>query len=183
MVAALGPVEAAAYQRPATARRQLDPELLAPRFGVVAELDAVVGALDDVLVGERVGDRDAQLSGEVVVAGAAGAQRVGDDRVLEAPDRRVGSERGERLDGVDDLLAGEAVVAVAAVLLDLDEAAVDELAEVVAGGRQRDPGDAGELAGGERVRAREGQSMDARAGSPMSAATLAKSGWEVTAIL
>jgi hypothetical protein len=66
-------------------------------------------------------------------------------------------DHGERLDRLCDPRVGEVVVAMPPVLLGRQEAARDELRELDAGGRIRDTGACGELAGRKRVGLAEGE--------------------------
>ena len=112
---------------------------------------------------QRVGDRDAEPPGEMVVAGAGRRER----RVDAAQPRigRVGfaADDRHRLEHLRDERRGEAVVAVPALRLDGDEAAVEELREMAARGRRGDAGEEGELLRGPRPSVHE-REKDARAG-------------------
>jgi len=64
---------------------------------------------------------------------------------------------GQRLDGVADIGAGEAIVAPAPLLLDAQDPARDELGEMVAGRLSGDPGPGGQLARRPGLAARQGE--------------------------
>ena len=97
----------------------------------------------------------AEIAGEVVVADARAAQR----RILRpGAHAHVADARGQPLQHFEhagDVLAGEAIIAVAALLLRLDQAAGLELGEMRACGLRRDAGLLRELACGQRAAAHQ----------------------------
>ena len=98
---------------------------------------------------------NAEASGEVVVAEADGAEGVA-MRPLAARRRQGESEAAEHLDRRGDFLRSEAVITVAALAVDGEQPAFDQPREVGAGSRCADAGDAGQLAGGQRLAAQQG---------------------------
>ena len=89
-------------------------------------------------------------------------------RVSEAPRRAIhviAGERivkrrrhdGQRLDGIPHVGAGQAVIAPAPLLLDAQDAAGDQLGEMVAGRLRGDAGAGSQLARRPRLPAREGE--------------------------
>jgi hypothetical protein len=85
-------------------------------------------------------------------------------------------EFGEALEYAGDVGIGEPVIAVAALLLLLDQAAGLELRQVRTRGLRRDAGLVSQLAGGQRAATQQRGHMLARAGSPTKAAIMAMSG-------
>ena len=106
---------------------------------------------------ERIGDGDADLAGQVIVAGTGEAQRVIPNRT-----RLIARRHLDRRDGDDafehprDQRRRDAIVAVAPLLGDRDEPRLDELEEVLAGGRTRDAGEISKFAAGQRLTAHQG---------------------------
>jgi hypothetical protein len=145
---AFGPVQAFPQQRPAGLAQPVDVDVERRQPG-----DAGVGEGEPGGVGEQAlvdhggGDGDAEPPGEVVVAGAAGGERVTDRGAAQGAGRwcRWGVF-GHELDQFGDAGVGQPDVPVAALAVLGDEAALDEVVEVFAGGGRRHPGDAGEFA-------------------------------------
>src|SRR5262249_57080592 len=101
---ALAPVEAAAPDWPPLPLelREIDPELLASRFGPAPELVAAVLADDDRLLLERGGKRDSESPREVVVARARLADQLTLRGLAQGAHRRLGGDDRARPDGVRD---------------------------------------------------------------------------------
>ena len=157
MISALAPVETGPAEDAFAARAQVGTEFGQKARARIRHLAAVLGK-DDVPIGdERVGNGDADLAGQVIVAGAREAQRVIPNRA-----RLIARRDLDRRDGDDafehprDQRRRDAIVAIAPLLGDRDEARLDELEQVLAGGRTRDAGEISKFAAGQRLTAHQG---------------------------
>ena len=106
---------------------------------------------------ECVGDGDADLTGQVVIAGAREAERVIRDGARLVTRRHL--DRGDRNDTFEhprDQWRGDAVIAIAPLPGDSDETRLGQLEEVLARGRTRDPGEIGKLAAGQGLPTHQG---------------------------
>src|SRR5262249_17648819 len=154
MKSALAPVETGPAEDAFAACAQVRTEFGQKARARIRHLAPVLGE-DDVSVGdERIGDGDADLAGQVIVAGAREAKLVIPNRT-----RLIARRHLDRRDGDDafehprDQRRSDAIVAIAPLLGDGDEARLDELEEVLAGGRTRDAGGIGKFASCPRLAA------------------------------
>jgi hypothetical protein len=111
---------------------------------------AAVASGDELLLDQGGEERDAQPSGEVVVARPRAAQGVGARALAQRAHGRRRREAGHGLQQLGDLGARQRVVAVAALGPDGDEPGVEQQGEMDARRRDRDARLVGEHAGGER---------------------------------
>jgi len=149
----LAPIQAGPAQGALTSARvlQIDAE-------AVQELDAGLGQRAG-LAGEhhvparlqRVGEPDAEPAGQVVVAGARGAQRLVDLRERARARRRARRHHHDAFEHASDQRARQPVVTVAALAHAFEQPGLGQLGEVAAGRLRRDAGGVGELLGGERA--------------------------------
>jgi hypothetical protein len=105
-------------------------EAIAARLGVYV---ASAAAGDEPLADQRAEERDAQATGEMVVARASTAKGVGARPLAQRSHRRYRREPGKRLDEVADLRARERVVAMASLRADGHEARLEQAGEMAAG--------------------------------------------------
>src|SRR5499433_4122278 len=154
MISALAPVETGSTEDALAAQTQIRTERGQKARAGIRHLAAVLGE-DDVSIGdERIGDGDADLAGQMIVAGAREAKHVVPNRAWLIARRDL-----DRSDGDDAFehprhqRGRDAVIAIAPLLGDRDEARLDELEEVLAGGRTRDAGEIGKFAAGQRLAA------------------------------
>ena len=147
------PVEAAECEGPPRLldRLQVDPERREDAARPGAALEATVRVAQRAPPDERAGDGDAEPAGEVVVAGARLRQRGRGVRRAQRPDGAARCDRGERLDGVGDLVAREAEVAMPAAALHGQHASFDEAGEMPARRRPADRRTPRELRGRKRA--------------------------------
>ena len=105
---------------------------------------------------QRVGDGDAQLARQMVIAGSGEAQRLVADGARLVARRHLERRHGDQaLQHVCDQRRGDAVVAKATLRIDRDEAGLDQLQQVLAGRRPRDARQEGEFARGELLTAHQ----------------------------
>ena len=154
VVAAFAPIEAGERQAAAGLARGFDVDAQVLQ-GSGSFRGEVVGGGQPSFRQEAVVEGDAEGTGDVVVAGAGGAEMrgcVGNEwaALSTGEDREIFKDAG-------DGGAGEGEVSVAALEGDLDEAFVLEAAEVDAGGGGGDAGNGGELGGGAGVAIEEGE--------------------------
>src|SRR5262249_51684974 len=163
MISALAPVETGAAEDAFAARTQVGAEFGQKASACIRHLPPVFGE-DDVSIGdERIGDGDADLAGQMIVAGAREAERVITNRARRIA--RWALDRGDGDDAFEHPYAQwprDAIVARAPLLGDGDEPRLDELEEVLAGGRTRDSGEISEFAASQSLTTHEG-SQDGRA--------------------
>src|SRR5204863_484064 len=88
----------------------------------------------------------AATAGEIVVAGACGADQLVLRRLVQRVDGRLGSDDGQRVDGIGHGRVGEAEVPVAPVLARGEKTALNQPPQVLAGSRRRDACARGQLA-------------------------------------
>ena len=122
----------------------------------VRDFAAVLGEHDVASRGERVGDRDADPAGQMIVAGAREAQRIVARGARLMARRHL--DRGHRLDAFQhggDQRRGDAVVVETPLPGDREQARLDQPGEVLARGRARDARQERKLAAGERLAAHE----------------------------
>ncbi len=101
--------------------------------GLAGPEDAVT-ADQQVAVDERRHQPRAEHAGEVVVTRPGEADRLGPGALPQRADRRSWGKAGEGLEQVADLGTGDPEVPVPAVLLDREQAAVEEFAQMGARG-------------------------------------------------
>src|SRR5262245_42548203 len=163
MISALAPVETGAAEDAFAARAQVGAESVLKASAGTRHLAPVFGE-DDVSIGdERIGDGDADLAGQMIVAGAREAERVITNRTRLIARRHL--DRGDGDDAFEhprDQGRRNAIVAIATLLGDGKEPRLDELEEVLAGGRTRDSGEISEFAASQSLTTHEG-SQDGRA--------------------
>ena len=130
-----------------------------------------VGFLEEIAFEEALGDANAEPAGEVAVAGAGALDGAvlwsccgGVFTCVRVSALGARGQDQQSFDGVGDFCAGEAVVAVAALAFDAEEAALDELGEMFAGGLRGDIGGGGEFASGKGVAAHKTQQNGGAAG-------------------
>ena len=142
------PVEAAADDRTPLRLelREVDSERLAAPLRSRTQCVVPVAANDDALALQSRGKVDAEAAREMVVAGARGADQVALRRLAERAHWWLGSDDGQRLDGVGHSGVREPEVAMAAVLARREKTALDQPPQVLAGSRGRDPRPRGQLA-------------------------------------
>src|SRR5262249_48103993 len=147
MISALAPVETGSTEDTFAARAQIRAERAQKARAGIRHLTAVLGE-DDVSIGdERIGDGEADLAGEMIVAGAREAKHVVPNRAWLIARRDL-----DRSDGDDAFehprhqRGRDAVIAIATLLGDGDEPRLDELEEMLARGRTRDAGGTSEFA-------------------------------------
>ena len=85
-----------------------------------------VGGHEGLLCQERAGDSDAELSGEVVVAGAGGAQSVSVGALPQRPHRHGRGDGSHGFQHGSHIPVGEAVVAVSSGGFDGDQSRREE---------------------------------------------------------
>ena len=115
---ALAPVDAHARERPPcrrAARRRRCPARRSRRSPLRRHRPAAVGGIEQLARDQRVAHRDAERAGEVVVARARLAVQLGGRGLAQRRGPPLRRERGERLERLGDVRAGEAVGAPAAV--------------------------------------------------------------------
>jgi hypothetical protein len=105
---------------------------------------------------ERIGDGDAEASGEMVIAGARPAQGFVARSHGAMPLRRKGGDRHQGLDGLRHLGRRQAVIAVAALPGHGDQAGLAQLGEVAARGLGAHPAVPGQFARGQGPAVHEG---------------------------
>src|SRR5262245_64383825 len=163
MISALTPVETGPTEDAFAARAQIGTERGQKARASIRHLAPVLGE-DDVSIGnERIGDGDADLAGQMIVAGAREAERVITNRARLIARRHL--DRGDGDDAFEhprDQGRRNAIVAIAPLLGDGEEPRLDELEEVLAGGRTRDSGEISEFAASQSLTTHEG-SQDGRA--------------------
>src|SRR5215469_10538650 len=134
MISALAPVETGSAEDAFAARAQVRAEFGQKARARIRHLAPVLGE-DDVSIGdERIGDGDADLAGQVIVASAREAKRVISKRTRLIARRHL--DRRNRNDAFKhprDQGRRDAIVAIAPLLGDRDETRLDELEEVLAG--------------------------------------------------
>jgi len=119
-------------------------------------LDGVVGVVGAIAAGEIADiehpghDGHTEPAGEVVVAGARLPHGTGSGVLAQRADWSRRRQLGQDLEEVAHPVVGEPVVAVATVLFNAGQAAVEELAQVIAGGGGGDCCLGGEPARGQR---------------------------------
>src|SRR3984957_17646895 len=123
----------------------------------VCRLEAAVSAAQITPIQHRAHDADAELAGDVVIAGARLSKRLSVSTLSQGADGPRRCESLQRLDHVCDRWAREPGVAVPAVRLDGDEPRVGQLAEVAAGGRGTDACLCGQTTCRERAPVIEGE--------------------------
>ncbi len=140
------------------------------------QLDLLLLLPDQVARAHGVEHLHAEIAGEVVVADPRAPQR----RISRpGAHAHVAGPRGKARKAFEharDVVVGEAVVAVAALLLRLDEPAGLELRQMRARSLRRDAGLLRQLPSRSGAAVISAVSMLARAGSPTSAAIMAMSG-------
>ena len=94
---------------------------------------------------QRVVDADAELAGEVVVAGAGEAQFRADPRRQAAPAAFHIRQHHQPFKGLCDLRPGETIIAMAPLHGDRQQATLHQLGEMAARRLRRDARDPGEL--------------------------------------
>jgi MFS transporter, DHA2 family, methylenomycin A resistance protein len=99
-------------------------------------VESAVAAGHDASGKQRVHQFDGEPPAEVVVAVAGLADRVGAGTFAQGTHASWRGVLGQRFQQQGDSRASEPVVAMATVRLDLDETSIEELAEVLAGGRR-----------------------------------------------
>ena len=107
-------------------------------------IEPAVAAGDQLALEHRRHQLGAEDSREVVIAGAGKADGLRAGPLTERAHGRRGRQPRQRLEQVRDLGAGEPKVAMAAVALDAQQTALDELCEMRTRGRSRDPSLVGE---------------------------------------
>src|SRR4051794_11682803 len=154
MVAPLAPVETGLADRPARMGEHVGRDLQMLRQEALAlrrQLDLLLLLPDQVLRAQGVEHLHAEIAGEMIVADPRAPQR----RILRpgAHAHMAGpcGEARKAFQHAGDVVVGEAVVAVAALLLRLDQAAGLELGKMRARGLRRDAGLLRQLARGERA--------------------------------
>src|SRR4051812_11767071 len=132
---ALRPVDAGAKQWSPLfhERLQVDTELSEQGAAMIAEAQRAVVEADEGPALSRLGDRDAELAGEMVVARASEAQRTRGGR-----QRPLGRDARQDLDCLRDFGIGDAVVAVATFAPASEQPAFHELAQMRARSLRRD---------------------------------------------
>jgi hypothetical protein len=105
---------------------------------------------------QAFGERNAESAGEVVVAGAAGAERVPSIAAAQRGDLHGTSQSGQHLERIGDGFRRESVPRLAAALLAGDEAARDKARQVLARRARCHACPPGELARGKRLAAEQG---------------------------
>jgi hypothetical protein len=128
-----------------------------PAPAVAGQVPAAGGRDEDPVAFERIGQRHAELAGQVVVAGAGALQRLAAGRIAEAVRLSVRRDRQQRLNRLGDLRAGDLVEPLAAPGLHRDQAGLQQPGQVGAGQRGGCPGAGGQLAGREFRTAEEGE--------------------------
>ena len=145
VLAALGPVETRAHELAPLGPQFLDVDAERLEGAGVGDDEPSAAALERAGCEQGVGHRDAEASGEVVVAGSTLAERCADRGFAKRPRRPPGRDHRQRLDRVRDRWISEPVVPVSALALERDEAAVDELREVRTDCRRRPTGAGAQL--------------------------------------
>lgn len=158
MRATFAPIEAGTTQRPfrpAAQRGQIDPEPGEKALALGGDEADAVCQLQVASLAKRVGQRERQFAGKMIVAGAGGAQRfvARADRVM--PFRAARCDCHERMDRLGDLRCRQPVVPVPPLLLHGDEFGAGELGEVAAGRLRSDAGVAGQFPGRQSLPAHE----------------------------
>jgi hypothetical protein len=157
--AALAPVEAAAGEAAARMSKRLDVDVepLEPGCAGRTDRERVVASVEGALLDQSLRQRDAELAGEMVVAGASVLQRL---RCLRAPEPADGSPRRdacECFECLGELVTCKPEEAAAADRLLRDEPSLAETAKMSARAGGRDTGSARELACGNCVPAEQGE--------------------------
>ena len=152
MRAPLAPVDAGTAERaPAAARGgQVDSQFVEEHLARLGDDAAIVAELDVAMLLQRVGERDAKLASDVVVAHACLAHRVVDANGAQ-PRRCDCRDRRDAFQHLRDMRSGEPEVTVAALLRRGDQVGGAELAEMPARGLRRDVRRIGELARRQRA--------------------------------
>jgi len=129
---ALAPVDAGTREAAARAVEgvEIDSESREPTRAVAGECEGGIGAREHAALDERIGDADTELARKVVVAGARVLERACCLRLAEARHRADGSDAGERLERLRELVARETEVAVTAGALLRDQAALAQALEM-----------------------------------------------------
>src|SRR5262249_46758668 len=157
MISALAPVETGSTEDSFAARAQIRAERGEKARARIRHLATVLGEHDVPIGDERIGDGDADLAGQMIVAGAREAQCVVPNRARLIARRHL--DRGDGDDAFEhprDQGRRDAVIAIAPLLGDGDEPRLDELEEVLARSRTRDSGEISKFAAGQSLTTHQG---------------------------
>jgi hypothetical protein len=128
-----------------------------PAPTVAGQVPAAGGRDEHPVAFEGIGQRHAELAGQVVVAGAGALQRLAAGRIAQAVRLPVRRDRQQRLNRLGDLRAGDLVVPPAAPGLHRDQAGLQQPGQVGTGQRGGCPRAGGQLACREFRAAEEGE--------------------------
>ena len=126
---ALAPIKAAADERAALRRDGVDVDCEGSehRGRGWAKRELTAAAADErALLDERVGNRDADGPGEMVVAGAGVAKKLGPRHLAKRAGGRLRGDSRQRLDRLGDSGAGNGVATLPTLPGTRDDAAVDK---------------------------------------------------------
>ena len=157
MIPPLAPIKTRSTEDSLAARAQVRAEGGQEACTGLRHLAPIVGKHDVPVGDERIGDGNADLAGQVIVAGAREAQRIVANRARLIARRHLdGSHRDDAFQHPRDQRRGDTVIAIASLLGDGDEPRLDQLEEVFARGRTRDASEISKFAAGQRLPAHEG---------------------------